>query len=330
MRFGFDAEQLHLRDALAAMLAKECDQALLRAAWEAGGPSPARGLWKALAEMGVVGLVAPEEAGGSDAGEVTLALALAEAGRAAAPLPLVETAAIAVPLLAASGDPKGVLPDVVAGRLMVTAAAGDGLLAPAAVTAELFLILEPGGARLLERDEVVVEAVASVDRTRELGRVSPRAAGTALDTRDGPEPAELGALATSAQLIGLGQEMVRTTVEYVKGRHQFGAPIGSFQAVKHHLADAWTALEFAAPAVWYAAYALQNRQGDMSRAVSMAKAMASDAARLAARKALQCHGAMGYTEEYHLHMWMKRAWALAPTYGTATEHRERIARDLGI
>jgi alkylation response protein AidB-like acyl-CoA dehydrogenase len=122
--------------------------------------------------------------------------------------------------------------------------------------------------------------------------------------------------------------MLDMTVDYVKQREQFGVPIGTFQAIKHQLADAALALEFARPPVYAAAYALAHRDGDtddhVSRDVSMAKCLASTAALDVARVALQCHGAIGYTVEYDLHLWMKRAWALASAWGDAAWHRNRV------
>ena len=136
----------------------------------------------------------------------------------------------------------------------------------------------------------------------------------------GGDPDRL-ALGAAAQLVGLGQRMLDMTVDYVKQREQFGVPIGSFQAVKHHLADALKELAFARPAVRRAA-----ADHGSPRDMSMAKAMASDAARFSGRQALQCHGAIGYTVEHDLHRYLKRTWALARTHGDAAWHRERIAR----
>ena len=132
------------------------------------------------------------------------------------------------------------------------------------------------------------------------------------------------ALAAAAQLLGLGHRMLVLTVEYVKERRQFGVPVGSFQAVKHQLADCLKELAFARPAVWRAAYTLHPIQ------VSMAKAMASDAALFTARRALQCHGAIGYTVEYELQRYLKQTWVLARAFGDAAHHRERIAEELEI
>ena len=114
--------------------------------------------------------------------------------------------------------------------------------------------------------------------------------------------------------------MLDLTVDYVKERQQFGVPVGSFQAVKHHLADARLALEFARPLVYRAAVTLDGTH------VSMAKVKADAAALLAASVALQCHGAIGYTIEYDLHLYLKRAWALARSWGDAPMHRALLRR----
>ena len=163
-----------------------------------------------------------------------------------------------------------------------------------------------------------VHPVDAVDGSRglaEIGWISPEPVTT--------DPAEIdlatrrGALGAAAQLVGLGRRMLDLTVAYVTERRQFGVPIGSFQAVKHHLADARLQLEFAAPAVYRAAWSVATDAPTAGRDVSMAKAMASDAAELVGRKALQCHGAIGYTVDYDLHLYLKRAWALARDWGDA-------------
>jgi hypothetical protein len=135
---------------------------------------------------------------------------------------------------------------------------------------------------------------------------------------------EHATVAASAQLVGLGQRMLDMTVDYVKERRQFGVPIGSFQAVKHHLADSLKELAFARPPVWRAASTLEPRD------VSMAKAMASDAALFVGRRALQCHGAIGYTVEYELSRFLKQTWVLARSFGDAAWHRDRIAKELHL
>ena len=128
-----------------------------------------------------------------------------------------------------------------------------------------------------------------------------------------------GVVGTAAQQCGLAQRMLDMTADYVRERTQFGVPIGSFQAVKHHLANARVALEFARPLVYRAAATLESAH------TSMAKLKADEAALLTARAALQCHGAIGYTTEYDLHLYMKRAWVLARAAGDGRVHRNRLS-----
>jgi alkylation response protein AidB-like acyl-CoA dehydrogenase len=316
MHFAFDEDQLALRDAVAGLLEKKAGPDYLQQSWTALEWS----LWEDLAAMGVQGLMAPESAGGSGMDRVTTALVLAEAGRAALPLPLAETAAVAVPVIT---DPD-LLSGLASGDLVATAGAG-GTPVPAASRADLFILDDV----LYRRREVRLEPVTSVDRTRDASLVTPAGEGVPV-----PGASEEGALATAALLVGLGRAMVSITVDYVKDRKQFGVPIGSFQAVKHHLADAAMHVEFAAPAVWAAAWEMDHPElvdaEQRQRSVSLAKALANDGAALAARKALQCHGAMGYTDEYRLHFWMKRVWSLVPSFGDSNWHRRRIGRLLQI
>ena len=133
------------------------------------------------------------------------------------------------------------------------------------------------------------------------------------------------ALGTAAQLVGLAARMIDMAVAHVKERHQFGVPVGSYQAVKHHLANAHLKNEYARPAVYRAAYALAHDEPDRSRDVSFAKAYANEAAAFAAKVALQCHGAIGYSFEYDLHLWMKRVWVLQTAWGDTAFHRTRVA-----
>ena len=133
------------------------------------------------------------------------------------------------------------------------------------------------------------------------------------------------ALGTAAQLVGLADRMLDMTVAYVKDRHQFGVPVGSYQAVKHHLANALLKISYARPAVYRAAYGLTHDEPNASRDVSFAKVYANRAASFTARVALQCHGAIGYSFEYDLQLWMKRAWVLEPAWGDTRFHQARVA-----
>jgi alkylation response protein AidB-like acyl-CoA dehydrogenase len=308
MRFAFTDDQLALRDAVRDFLEKECPPALVREAWT--NDTGRSGLWGKLGELGVLGVLAPEEHGGLGGNFLDLVLLLEETGRAALPEPVVEHAAVALPQLA---DPSA----AAAGEITATAGLPGSQLVPYGDSAAVLL---------LDGEEVARGAVdpvrrESVDGARRLFTVGrgPFAIG------DG-EGFERGALGTAAQLLGLAQAMLDVTVEYAKARHQFGVPIGSFQAIKHKLADVRLALEFARPVVYRAAYSIAHADPDRAVHVSMAKAYASDAGMLAARHALQVHGAIGYSYEHDLHCWMKRAWALAASWGDATWHRDRVGR----
>jgi alkylation response protein AidB-like acyl-CoA dehydrogenase len=135
-------------------------------------------------------------------------------------------------------------------------------------------------------------------------------------------------VATAAELLGLTGRMITLAADYAKERHQFGQPIGGFQAVKHLLAGAQVKLEFARPVVYGAAWAIDTGDPTATRAASTAKAGASDAATEAARVALQVHGAIGYTWECDLHLFLKRAWALSEAWGSAADHRASVLASL--
>ncbi len=139
---------------------------------------------------------------------------------------------------------------------------------------------------------------------------------------------DLAMLACAAELLGCGERLLTDSVDYVQQRKQFGRAIGSFQTIKHALADVRIALDFARPLVHGAAL-VSTGSTDGGRAVSAAKVAAGDAAHLAARTALQVHGAIGYTAEFDLGLWINRVRALVGAWGDASYHRARIAASLG-
>ncbi|MEO7571540.1 MAG: acyl-CoA dehydrogenase family protein, partial [Acidimicrobiales bacterium] len=273
MRFGLSDDQIAFRDAVRELLAKECPPSVVRAAWDAPEGELDRGVWDGLDAMGVLTLLVPEVDGGLGLDETFLVPILEECGRVALPHPIVETAMVAAPRL-------GVGAGMVASDL-------GGPLVPCAADADHLLLWWGHTLVVVDRDAVEITAVATVDGARRAGRVSHDSTGEPLT--DDPDIIELaldrGALGAAAMLIGLGQAMLDLTVGYVSGRHQFGKPIGSFQAVKHHLADAALALELARPAVWRAAWSVAHDEPTRARDVAMAKAMANHAAELVGRKA---------------------------------------------
>ncbi len=345
MRFAFTDDQLLFRDTVRELLAKECQPEQVRYAWvDADGRLP--DVWAALAEMGVLGVQVPEAQGGLGLGELDLVLLLEETGRVALPDPIVEVCAVAAPLLAdVSGSGAAAatvaerwLPAIAAGEAIVAVDLDGSVVVSHGADAGLLLSSRDGRLVAVPGERVGATAQPSVDGSRSLATlgwspddetvlaVDATAAAAVARARD------RGALATAAQLLGLGQQLLDLTVAYVKERRQFGVPIGSFQAVKHHLADAALRLEFARPVVYAAAWSAATDQPDASRAASHAKAAAGDAARFVGRQALQCHGAIGYTVEYDLHLWLKRVWALSAAWGDArpppSPGRRRAARSV--
>jgi alkylation response protein AidB-like acyl-CoA dehydrogenase len=333
MRFAFTEEQVELARVTRELLARECPPTAVRAAWDAPSSAPPVA-WKALADAGIVGMTAPERFGGAGANELDLALVLEEAGRAALPAPLVDHVAVAIPLVVEIFDDGMIdrlLSGATTGASLLAVALGGAPLVEGAARARTILLEQDGGLAVIDPNHAGLIPHRSVDRSRRLSRVLGGGGDLPRDARIAAGLArayDRGAFATAAILVGLGRRMIDMTVEYVSLRTQFGRPVGSFQAVKHMLAEAHVALELARPCVHRAAYALAHHEPDASRDVSLAKARASDAALQAGRAALQCHGAIGYSFEHDLHLWMKRAWALAATYGSAADHRARLASHL--
>jgi alkylation response protein AidB-like acyl-CoA dehydrogenase len=303
VHFAFSEEQLALRDATRDLLANECTATHVRDAWtNESGRVP--GLWEHLRDMGIIGMLAPESAGGLGLDFVDLVLVLEESGRFAVPEPIVETAAWGVPFL---------------GRTDLTIAASE-LWVPWADSADVIFT----AAGRFERSEVDLIPRPSVDGARRLFEVLGTPA--AVDRTGRLAAYERGVCGIAAQQCGLADRMLEMTADYVRERKQFGVAVGSFQAVKHHLANARIALEFARPLVYRAAASIAAGDPDTSIHTSMAKAKADAAAHNAAKVALQCHGAIGYTTEYDLHLYMKRSWALARSWGATKFHHGRVTR----
>ncbi|MGD0882408.1 MAG: acyl-CoA dehydrogenase [Acidimicrobiales bacterium] len=345
MHFAFSDQQLEFRDAVRQILAKECTAADRRAAYDA--PSARSARWSTLARLGVTGITVPEARGGLGLGLVDLVPLLEEAGAVALPEPLAVTTGVAATLLvdlesagAGGGRIGPWLEGIASGSLTVAVADGrhPGLPVAGADGADLLLMTSAGagGPEIhgVDPATVVVTPVPSLDPTRRLGTpVWEPSPGTLLAS--GPLAAtsiartgDRAAVATGAELLGLTGAMIGLASDYARDRHQFGRPIGSFQAVKHLLAGAQVLLEFARPVVYGAAWALDDGSTEGSRAASVAKAYASDAALEAARVSLQIHGAIGYTWECDLHLHLKRAWALAEAWGSAADHRARLLDSL--
>ena len=311
MDLAFSDEQVALRDTVRGLLARECPPDAVRDAWtnETGRTTTA---WARLHEIGALSILAPEPHG-LGLGLVDLVLVLEEAGRAALPEPIVEHAAVAAPVVNPGGG-------------TATAAVPGAPTVLDADTADILLLWDDDELHGVARADVALAAIPAIDASRRMFTVEWTPSTTTRLDADASAAYDRGALGTAAVLLGLAHHLLDTTVEYASHRTQFGAPIGSFQAVKHYLADVAIALEFARPLTYRAAWSLDTADPGASAHVSMAKAQAGDAAELAARHALQCHGAIGYSDESDLHLWMKRVWALSAAWGDAAWHRDRVRR----
>ncbi|MGH3666627.1 MAG: acyl-CoA dehydrogenase family protein [Egibacteraceae bacterium] len=333
MHFDFSAEQYQLRDAARDFFAGECPPSHVRAMWDhETGRSPQ--LWSKMAEIGFVGLTVPEGHGGLGMNEVDLVLLLEEGGRAALPEPLLETTAVGSPTLAEAGTDaqrQVWLPRIAAGKAVVTLQLGGSALVTDAHVADLLLCERDGALHAVPADRFNAVVQPSMDGAR---RVFTVEAETGDDTRlaGGPEAAakayDRAAWATAAVLNGIAQRLLDMTVAYVGRREQFGRPVGSFQAVKHKLAETLLAVETSKPATWYAALVIATDAPDRADAVSVAKSYATEAERKANAESLQCHGGIGFTWEHDLHLWLKRGKALEAAFGSATWHRARLAERL--
>lgn len=317
MKFALDEQQRDFAASIDAALGAADVPAALRAHAQ-GDTAPARKVWATLTDLGVTALVVPEKFDGIEAHPVDLAVAAEALGRWCVPGPLAESIA-AAPILLADDERSAAL---AAGELIATVALPPAV--PRAADADfagLVLLAEDGSVS----DATAGDAHETVDPARKLFDVTATGEGRQAEVA---RAFEYGALFTAAQLVGAGQAMLDKSVEYAKQRSQFGRIIGSYQAIKHKLADVHIALELARPLVYGAALSLADGSPDTARDVSAAKAAASDASLLAARSSLQTHGAIGFTAEHDLSLWLLRVQALHSAWGDPTTHKRRVLEAL--
>lgn len=302
MNFTFNKDQEDLIAGARDFLIGEVSIGRLRAIMREETVEP---LWPQLCELGLVGIMAPEDQGGlAQPLEVMVAIAEA-AGYVGLPDPLVEVAGISIPVAQA----HGAHPEVAA---MVAGAATHFI---AAHTRPYVPKLEGCQIVNLENSQYKImpipsgDEITSIDPLRQLVKVPH-------DNTDSV-CAWHGSVLSAAQLIGLSHRMVDMSVAYASDRRQFGQAIGAFQGVKHQLASVHTQIEFARPIIWQAA-----KLG--GRAVHAAKIAAIDTAMQAGETAIQVFGGMGYTFEVDLHLFMKRCWALIGEWGDRHYHARAL------
>ncbi len=334
MDFTFSEDQLLFQESVKDFLVKEVTPERIRAGWETDNGRDSS-LWQQLAELGLTGLTVPEAHGGLGMNELDFVLLAQECGYVALPEPLVHTAMVAVPMLGQIGGELADhwLPKIAAGEAKVIVGLEQNLLVEDAHVADLLLLQRGASIVAATPEQVELRHNESVDPSRKLYAVE--LSDSAAAVAEGEQAQALvtgamdrGALGCAAQALGLAQRMVDISVQYTSERQQFGQAIGAFQAVKHHMANVAVSLEYARAPVHRAAYSVAAGEPIASHAVSHAKLVACDAANLAAKNCIQVHGAMGYTWEVDLHIFMKKAWALANTWGDAGYHKTRIGEHI--
>ncbi len=336
MEFNFSEDQLLLQQAVRDFLDGECTPVAIRELWETEtGRSP--DFWAKLAEIGVPGLLVPEAHDGLGMDERDLVLVLEETGRAGLAEPVVATAAVGVPQLVELGNRGNA---ELASRWLGAVASGEAILAVGhaqspfvadAHVADLLLLPDGDDLHAVERGGVKLTPQPSNDQSQRLFSVdwTPSEATRVASGAEGAAIAQAafdrGVLACAAEQLGVGQKLIDMGALYAGQRQQFGVAIGTFQAVKHRLANAKVQVEYARSVVYRAAHSVATGSDQRSVDVSMAKSAAGEAALFSAKEALQVHGAIGYTYEQDLHIWMKRAWSLDLAFGTGAWHRARLA-----
>jgi alkylation response protein AidB-like acyl-CoA dehydrogenase len=306
------------------------------------------GLWRTLAvDMGLAGLIVPERLGGAGASYREAAVVCEEIGRAVAPVPFLGSAVMATSALLASRTPEtdGLLTALATGR-RTAALAISFAPAPGAVTADgntltgsvtsvadalpadLFLVPADGALYVAEAADVAVTPVVSLDMTRQLADVTlDRAPARRVGDSAGPVAAALraGAALLASEQLGVAAWCLDTTVEYLKTRRQFGRPIGSYQALKHRIADVWVDVTQARAVARYAADCLATDSDDADVAAALAQAFVGPIAVRTAEECLQLHGGIGFTWEYPIHLYLKRAKADSIALGSAAAHRAALS-----
>ncbi len=357
MDFGLSEEQVLLKDTLHRYLEGECPTTRVRAIME-GEDGHDGDLWRGLAELGITGLIVPSEYGGSELEVLDLALAAEEMGWAATPGPFFACATAAAALIACDDDSAKStwLTKIASGEAIATLAVsekigewdaerlevsadggvlnGEKPLVPFAAASNVILVaardadgpgiwLADGAATGIE-----ITAVNGHDMTRRLDSVrftgtpaTKIAAGRAAFDR----ARDVGLVLLAADSYGGANRCLRMTSDYAMTREQFGRVIGAFQGVKHQLANMAADLEPSLSLWWYAAHALDHIDDKAERHAALAKAHLTDLYDMATRYAIELHGGIGFTWEYDLHLWFRRALFNRSFLGGAAYHRKRAA-----
>ncbi|MEU4317610.1 acyl-CoA dehydrogenase family protein [Nocardia fluminea] len=344
-----------LRDSVRRLFTDRCPPDAVAGVYDAT-PRDFAQVWKTLAvDLGVAGLLVPEELGGAGATAREAAVVLEEIGRAVAPVPFLSSAVLATVALLRAGDtetvrelaegnrtaalavPLSIAPGTSITGVLATDRGLTGIVTSVAgvVEADLLVVpaLGPEGLELhvvdLDACGVAVAPVLSLDMTRPLADLSFGATPSIRVSADAAdavaEALRCGAALLASEQFGVARWCFDTTLAYVKDRKQFGRAIGSYQAIKHRLADLWLELGSAASSARYAADTYARGDDDAEIAAALAQSYCGDAAVHAAEECIQLHGGIGMTWEYPAHLYLKRAKSSQLAFGTGYRHRARLA-----
>lgn len=366
MNFGFTEEQDFLRDSVRKFVEGRCPISRVREIISNESAHSSE-LWTEMASLGWLGLLVPEEYGGSGLGWVDFVVLLEETGRQLLPSPLVSNS-LAIQAIREAGDAaqrEQWLPRLADGTSIGSLAfleasdvpgvegvalaaqvegeahvlSGEKCFVADAAVANVFVVAYRVGEALalglVSRTAagVSVESVPSLDETKRTGTL--RFDGVRLERADRLEavPAQAalsfvldcGAIAVTAEAVGAAEQANAITVQYAKDRIQFGSPIGRYQGVKHRLSDQWVDTESIKSLLYYGAWSIENSRDELPRYASLAKAYVADAFTRIGVECVQLHGAVGYTLEYDIQLYLKRSKWVRSAFGDADYHRDRLA-----
>ena len=353
MDFGLSEEQRLLQDTLRRLLEEAYPTTRARQISDTETGHDAD-LHARLAELGVLGTLVAEAHGGNGLSFLDAMLVCEELGRAAAPAAFVATGVLAALALRECDQPplrKEVLPEIATGRTRIgvglaeSYAARDGagirlergqlegtaLFALDAIGADRLLVHCAGGLALVSAVSSGVQIIPldSIDRTRRIAELRLREVQPIALLEGTPRVLAAARLAIAFDLLGCCTRALELSLAYAMERRQFGRVIGSFQAVKHMLAEIAAALEPARSLAWYAAHAFDHDPADASRLAALAKAHVSEVATEVLRKATEVHGGIGFTEQYDLHLWFRRVALSRQLFGGPELLRDEAAQQRG-
>jgi len=331
MNFDFTDDQQAIKRTAHDLLAQRFKPDAVRELAEAARYDESH--WRELSELGWAGIFIDEQYGGQELGVVELVILLEELGYALAPVPFLSNAAAGLALAHAGDDDLRArwLPGIASGEARGTAGVlrgGEAALVPDADSAAVIVLFDGTTGSLHEPSECEIEPIETIDATRRFARVRAMGEGVALGDVTGAW--DRIAAAAAAELVGVSQRSMEMAVEYARERKQFDRPIGAYQAVSHRCADMLRAVESARSTTYWAAWAADAEPETLPLAGAMAKASASDAGWEVTSSALQVLGGIGFTWEHDLHFFLKRAKVDGALFGSAREHRERVAELSGL